>query len=363
MKPFCLEVKGDYACISLLIQTKDDIRFIIPYVEFAKDMKSIKPLVLDTSCVIDGRIADVMETKLLDNPLIMPRFVLQELQNIADSGDRLRRGRGRRGLDILNKLRNSPDVDFQIFDRELPGMDGQPVDMKLVLLAKHLDGKLVTGDYNLNKVAQLHNVHVLNLNDLSNALKPLHLPGEHLAVLIVKAGEGEGQGVGYLDDGTMIVVVGEHAGLVQRGLLNSRQQPNRLVIFQVFLHVPDFIHVFRSAIVFAQLAGKTHAGNRPIAFIGHFQQFAVDGNHIGFLRCIVAFLHLHGDFGEHFRCGVFADVVQVLAIIGGLQANKRGLGATQKAFHREIGGMWPVAGAASRANFRLILRLLGCGAV
>ncbi|MDA0658721.1 MAG: PIN/TRAM domain-containing protein [Planctomycetota bacterium] len=238
-----------YACISLLIQTKDDIRFIIPYVEFAKDMKSIKPLVLDTSCVIDGRIADVMETKLLDNPLIMPRFVLQELQNIADSGDRLRRGRGRRGLDILNKLRNSPDVDFQIFDRELPGMDGLPVDMKLVLLAKHLDGKLVTGDYNLNKVAQLHNVHVLNLNDLSNALKPLHLPGEHLAVLIVKAGEGEGQGVGYLDDGTMIVVEGGRSYLqqvVQIGVTSVLQTSAGRMIFGRFEGVastPRHAHV------------------------------------------------------------------------------------------------------------------------
>jgi len=197
-----------YSCISILIQTKDDIRFVIPYVEFAKDSKSLKPFVLDTSCIIDGRIADVLQTKLLDNPLIMPRFVLQELQNIADSSDRLRRGRGRRGLDILNRLRSNMEFDFKIHDRELPEMEGQPVDMKLVLLAKHLGGKLVTGDYNLNKVAQLHSVQVLNLNDIANALKPLHLPGEHLKVLVVKPGEGEGQGVGYLDDGTMIVIEG-----------------------------------------------------------------------------------------------------------------------------------------------------------
>lgn len=197
-----------YSCISLLMQTKDDFRFIIPYVEFAKEVKGLKPYVLDTSVVIDGRIADVVETHVLDNQLIMPRFVLAELQAIADSGDRLRRSRGRRGLDILNRLRNDPSVDLQIYDRELPEFAGQPVDMKLVLLAKHLEGKVVTGDYNLNKVAKLHNVEVINLNDLANALKPVFLPGENVQVRVVKAGEEPGQGVGYLDDGTMIVIEG-----------------------------------------------------------------------------------------------------------------------------------------------------------
>jgi uncharacterized protein YacL len=197
-----------YTCISLLIQTKDDFRFIIPYVEFSKEVKGLKPYVLDTSVVIDGRIADLVETNVLDNQLIMPRFVLQELQAIADSGDKLRRARGRRGLDILNRLRNTENVDLKIYDRELPEMDGQPVDMKLVLLAKHLEGKIVTGDYNLNKVARLHNVIVINLNDIANSLKPVCLPGENLMVRIVKPGEEMGQGVGYLDDGTMIVVEG-----------------------------------------------------------------------------------------------------------------------------------------------------------
>jgi uncharacterized protein YacL len=197
-----------YICISLLMQTKDDFRFIIPYVEFAKEIKGARPYVLDTSVVIDGRIADVVETGVLDNQLIMPRFVLSELQGIADSNDKLRRARGRRGLDVLNRLRNNPDVDFQIYDRELPELAGQPVDMKLVLLAKHLEGKVVTGDFNLNKVARLHNVPVINLNDISNALKPIFIPGESLDVRIVKQGEEEGQGVGYLDDGTMIVVQG-----------------------------------------------------------------------------------------------------------------------------------------------------------
>ena len=195
-----------YLCISLLIQTKDDFRFIIPYVEFSKEVKGLKPYVLDTSVVIDGRIADLVETDILDNTLIMPRFVLAELQNIADSSDKLRRSRGRRGLDILNRLRGDKNVDLQIHDRDLPELAGQSVDMKLVLLAKHLGGKIVTGDYNLNKVAKLHSVPVINLNDIANALKPVYLPGEKFDVRIVKPGEGPVQGVGYLDDGTMIVV-------------------------------------------------------------------------------------------------------------------------------------------------------------
>jgi uncharacterized protein YacL len=212
--PLILGMLLCYVCISILVQTKDDFRFIIPYVEFSKEVKGLKPYVLDTSVVIDGRIADLVETNVLDNQLIMPRFVLAELQAIADSSDKLRRARGRRGLDILNRLRNNQNIDLKMYDRELPEMDGQPVDMKLVLLAKHLEGKIVTGDYNLNKVARLHNVAVINLNDIANSLKPIFLPGEQLAVRIVKPGEEIGQGVGYLDDGTMIVVEGgrDHIG-------------------------------------------------------------------------------------------------------------------------------------------------------
>ena len=192
----------------MLIQTKDDFRFIIPYVEFSKEVKGVRPLVLDTSVVIDGRIADVVDTGILDTQLVMPRFVLAELQAIADSTDKMRRARGRRGLDVLNKLRNKPNVDFTVYERELPEMTGQPVDMKVVLLADHLEGKVVTGDYNLNKVARIHNVPVINLNDIANALKPVFLPGESVQVKIVKPGEESTQGVGYLDDGTMIVVEG-----------------------------------------------------------------------------------------------------------------------------------------------------------
>jgi len=195
-----------YSCISLLWQTRDDFRFVIPYVEFSKDVKGLKPYVLDTSVVIDGRIADIVDTGIIDNQLVMPRFVLAELHGIADSGDKLRRSRGRRGLDVLDRLRNNKQIDFKVYDRELPEMRDQPVDIKLLMLARHLDAKVVTGDFNLNKVAKLQNVPVINLNEIANALKPVFLPGEHITIKIVKAGEGAGQGIGYLDDGTMIVI-------------------------------------------------------------------------------------------------------------------------------------------------------------
>jgi len=228
-----------YSCISVLLQTKDDFRFIIPYVEFAKEVKGLKPYVLDTSVVIDGRIADIVETRVIDNQLIMPQFVISELQNIADSGDKLRRNRGRRGLDILNKLRNDAKVDLVIYDRELPEFAGQSVDQKLVLLAKHLDGKVVTNDYNLNKVAKLHNVGVINLNDIANSLKPVFLPGEAIEVRITKAGEESGQGVGYLEDGTMVVIEGgrDHVGEEVSAMVTSVLQTSAgRMVFGRFEH-------------------------------------------------------------------------------------------------------------------------------
>jgi uncharacterized protein YacL len=195
-----------YICITTLLQTKDDFRFIIPYVEFSKEIKGARPLVLDTSVIIDGRIADVAETRVIDQPMVIPRFVLQELQSIADSSDKLRRNRGRRGLDILNRLQKSPGVEVRIHDAEIPELAGiREVDQRLVVLAKHLGGKVVTNDYNLNKIARLQGVEVINLNDLANAMKPIVLPGENLTVKLLKRGEEQGQGVGYLDDGTMVV--------------------------------------------------------------------------------------------------------------------------------------------------------------
>jgi uncharacterized protein YacL len=192
-----------YVCVSLLMQTRNDFRFIIPYVEFAKEVKGLKPCIMDTSVIIDGRIADVVETDVIDGKLIMPKFVIGELQAIADSSDRLRRGRGRRG-----RMRANTNIDMEIYDRELPEFADQTVDLKLIALAKHLGGKLITNDYNLNKIAKLQGVPVINFNDLANALKPVFLPGEHILVRIIKAGEEPGQGVGYLEDGTMVVIEG-----------------------------------------------------------------------------------------------------------------------------------------------------------
>lgn len=205
-----------YLCTSLLLQTRNDFRFIIPYVEFARELKGARPILLDTSVIVDGRIVDVVETGMLDAPLSTPIFVLTELQAAADSPDRLKRSRGRRGLDVLQRLKASKDVEFQVIDREEPDMAGQPLDLKLVLLAKHLDGKLLTTDANLNKVAALHRVPVVNLNALAEALKPPYAPGEELSVRIIKPGEEAAQGVGYLDDGTMVVVEGARHCLNKR---------------------------------------------------------------------------------------------------------------------------------------------------
>jgi uncharacterized protein YacL len=196
-----------YICISLLLQTKDEFRFIIPYVEFSKQIKGGKPLVLDTSVIIDGRIADICDTRFIDAKLIVPRFVLQELQGIADSSDKLKRNRGRRGLDMLKRMQTNPKVELQLHEGNLSEMrDVQKVDERLVVLAKALGARVVTNDFNLNKIAQLQGVEVINLNELSNALKSVALPGETMNVRLVRQGDQIGQGVGYLDDGTMVVV-------------------------------------------------------------------------------------------------------------------------------------------------------------
>src|SRR5262249_16651096 len=196
-----------YICISLLLQTKDEFRFIIPYVEFSKQVKGGKPLVLDTSVIIDGRIADICDTRFIDAKMIVPRFVLQELQGIADSSDKLKRNRGRRGLDMLKRMQSNPKVDLQLHEGNLSELrDVQKVDERLVVLAKSLGARVVTNDFNLNKIAQLQGVEVINLNELANALKSVALPGELLTVRLVKPGDQIGQGVGYLEDGTMVVV-------------------------------------------------------------------------------------------------------------------------------------------------------------
>jgi uncharacterized protein YacL len=196
-----------YVTISTLLQTKDEFRFIIPYVEFSRQVKGGRPLVLDTSVIIDGRIADICETRFIDTKLIVPRFVLQELQSVADSSDKLKRNRGRRGLDMLKRMQNNTKVELQIHEANLPELrDIHKVDERLVEMAKALGARVVTNDYNLNKIAQLQGVEVINLNELANSLKSVALPGEGMTVRLVKPGDQLGQGVGYLEDGTMVVV-------------------------------------------------------------------------------------------------------------------------------------------------------------
>ena len=160
--------------------------------------------ILDTSVIIDGRIADICETDFLEGPLVVPQFVLQELQHIADSADNLKRARGRRGLDILNRMQKGDTVEVKVVDEDYPEI--KEVDAKLIALAREMHAKIITNDFNLNKVAQLQGVPVLNINQLANSLKPMVLPGEVLNLLIMREGKEQGQGVAYLDDGTMVVV-------------------------------------------------------------------------------------------------------------------------------------------------------------
>ncbi|MHC4130688.1 MAG: TRAM domain-containing protein [Planctomycetota bacterium] len=198
-----------FLTISIIMRTKDDVRFVIPYVEFAKQTKGARPVIVDTSAIIDGRISDLFQNKVFDAPMVVPRFVLNELQLIADSADKLKRTKGRRGLDILNKMQTNPAIEVELDDttfEELEAVKG--VDQKIVLFTKRCNGRLATTDYNLSKVAQVRSVDVLNINDLANSLKAIALPGERLEIKIIKPGEESEQGIGYLPDGTMIVVEG-----------------------------------------------------------------------------------------------------------------------------------------------------------
>ncbi len=160
--------------------------------------------ILDTSVIIDGRIADICDTAFIEGQLVVPQFILKELQLVADSADSIKRQRGRRGLDVLDRLQKSSQVSVVISEMDFPEI--KDVDSKLIELAKHLDAKIITNDFNLNKVAQLQGIPVLNINELANALKPVVLPGETIKVFILKEGKEKDQGVAYLDDGTMVVV-------------------------------------------------------------------------------------------------------------------------------------------------------------
>jgi len=193
-----------YLGMVIAMHGKDEFNLIIPYVKFERQDQGTEIILLDTSVIIDGRVADICTTKFMNGRLIIPRFVLKELQQIADSSDGLKRNRGRRGLDILNRIQKNTHIDVKIHDEDFP--DITDVDAKLVKLAKVLGCKIFTNDYNLNKISELQGVSVLNINDLANALRPVVLPGEAMEVRIMKEGKEHSQGIAYLDDGTMVVV-------------------------------------------------------------------------------------------------------------------------------------------------------------
>jgi len=186
------------------LRGRDEFNIIIPYVRLRREDKSAEIILVDTSAIIDGRIIDILKTKFLDGRLVIPRFILKELQHIADSSDPIKRQRGRRGLEILHKIQKESGVDITIHEEDFSEL--AEVDAKLIKLAKVLEAKIMTVDYNLNRVAALQGVKILNINELANALKPVVFPGEMMNVKLIKEGKEYNQAVGYLDDGTMVVV-------------------------------------------------------------------------------------------------------------------------------------------------------------
>jgi uncharacterized protein YacL len=208
-----IDLIGALVGIKIFIKRKDDILNLLTSIKKngIRDKKNkhnekICPKILDTSVIIDGRIFDICQTGFVEGPLVIPGFVLNELRHISDSADGLKRNRGRRGLDILNKIQKELSIETQIYEEDFPKI--AEVDAKLLKLAQVLNGKVVTNDFNLNKVAEFQGVPVLNINELANAIKPVLLPGEEMKVVVMKDGKEASQGIAYLDDGTMIVVEG-----------------------------------------------------------------------------------------------------------------------------------------------------------
>ena len=214
-----------YLGMVIAMRGKDEFNLIIPYVRFSRQEQSDEIIVLDTSVIIDGRIVDIAQARFVEGRFLVPRFVLRELQQVADSQDTLKRNRGRRGLDVLNRLQKSSNISVKIHEEDFP--DVKDVDAKIVRLAKVLNAKVFTNDFNLNKIAELQGVSVLNINDLANALKPVVLPGEGMTIKITKEGKEYNQGVAYLDDGTMVVVdnarhlIGQTANVIVTSVLQT----------------------------------------------------------------------------------------------------------------------------------------------
>ncbi|MFZ5651288.1 MAG: PIN/TRAM domain-containing protein [Bacillota bacterium] len=252
-----------YLGMSIFIKKREEILSLFGNLpKFGKDKppkNESKPYykVLDTSVIIDGRVADLCESGFIEGILLVPAFVLEELRHIADSSDLLKRNRGRRGLDILNKMRKDPNIKIQIYENVKGLEDQTEVDTKLVKLSQKLGAKIMTNDYNLNKVAELHGVKVLNINELANAVKPIVLPGEEMTVQVVKDGKEMGQGVGYLDDGTMIVVDGGR----------------RFIGQTIPVIVTSVLQTAAGRMIFA----KPRAGDRGDNSIGHLNEVNVIG--------------------------------------------------------------------------------------
>ncbi len=201
----CLFLGSGYIGVVLAMRSnKEDFSLIIPYVRFSPQQKPDTLLLLDTSVIIDGRVADVIESRIVEGLVVVPRFVLLELQQIADSADEIKRARGRRGFEMLNRMQHNPKLEVRIHDGDFPEEKG--VDAKLVRLARNLNAKLFTNDYNLTKMAGLQSVSCVNLNELARCLKMEMIPGEVVQLKIVREGREKGQGIGYLPDGTMVVV-------------------------------------------------------------------------------------------------------------------------------------------------------------
>src|SRR6266568_9395664 len=205
---------GYIGIVLAMRSNKEDFSLIIPYVRFAPQNKPDNLLLLDTSVIIDGRIADLIDANFIEGLIVVPRFVLKELQQIADSNDPIKRARGRRGLEMLNRIQRNQRQEVKIHDGDFP--DEPEVDAKLVRLARNLRAKLFTNDYNLGKIAELQSVNYVNLHDLAKSLRIVLLPGEMLSLRIVREGKDKGQGVGYMPDGTMVVVNNAHAAIGQQ---------------------------------------------------------------------------------------------------------------------------------------------------
>ena len=195
---------GYIGMVLAMRSNKEDFSLIIPYVRFAPQTKPEQLLLLDTSVIIDGRIADLIEANFIEGMIIVPRFVLKELQQIADSNDSIKRARGRRGLEMLNRIQHNPRNEVKIHEGDFP--EEKEVDAKLVRLAHNLGAKLYTNDFNLGKVAELQSVKYVNLHDVAKSMRAILIPGEQLSLRLVREGKDKGQGVGYLPDGTMVVV-------------------------------------------------------------------------------------------------------------------------------------------------------------